>query len=224
MLSERVGDVDCGGGGDGGGEAMAAAVTGAIGGAEDAAAECMDDIWALYFHDPRDTDWTHRSYRLLGTISRAAEFWGLQAALRGMWSKGIFFLMREHVFPSWDDPENRSGGAVSIKVSNEELDAVWVAVCEGMLTETMIDRERCSNVVNGVSLSPKNHFCVMKIWLRDCTDVPKGADFTVPALRQSTLIFKSNMSMIHDCQTSAARVGVSRSERGAVSRAPAGVK
>lgn len=60
----------------------------------------LSDIWTWYFHDPGDSRWTLDSYRRLCDISTIEEFWRLHEAHAPLLTRGMFFLMRECVFPS----------------------------------------------------------------------------------------------------------------------------
>jgi hypothetical protein len=79
----------------------------------------------------------------------------------------MFFLMREHIFPAWDDPCNISGGCVCLKIPKSIVETFWHAVCANLLGETLVKEAYRDTdcIVNGVSISPKNFFCIIKIWL-----------------------------------------------------------
>jgi hypothetical protein len=158
-------------------------------------ADDLGSAWTLYFHDPDDRDWTLESYSRVCTVYRASEYWGVQhrlsennAICRGMW-----FLMREDVFPCWDDASNIEGGCVSFMVGKSDVSRVWQEFCEKMLCERMrADGGDDSEEINGISVSPKNDFCIIKVWLR--TEALGGDP---EALRvDRTGIFTSNRTKI----------------------------
>jgi hypothetical protein len=120
----------------------------------------FDDVWNVYFHDPVDKDWTFKSYALLNTISSPAEYWMTHAAITPeRLHLGMFFLIREHIYPCWDDPSNKDGGCYSIKVPRLAVDSFWQKVCALVLTESIDLLE-----VNGLSISPKGQYCIVKLW------------------------------------------------------------
>lgn len=131
----------------------------------------LNDVWTFYFHDPYDSNWKNESYKLLGTISTVEEFWQHHEQVKNDVSKGIFFLMRDYVFPCWDDPANLEGGCLSIKVLKEVVSEFWEDICMKILGETLLLKEHSEkwNLVNGISISPKKHFCIIKIWVKDHT-------------------------------------------------------
>lgn len=149
----------------------------------------LDDVWSMYYHDPADRDWTMTSYRKLSTLSCAEEFWGLQDLLSPVLSRGMFFLMREHVFPCWDDPENIRGGCLTMKVPSADVPAAWERMCSEALTEGL----RGLGPVNGVSLSPKGGHSILKLWLGDTTAADAGR--RPPWLRAA--MFLLNLDSLH---------------------------
>lgn len=148
----------------------------------------LDDLWCLYFHDPDDRDWTFGSYKRICTISTAEEFWGVHNSIRSHLDRGMFFIMREHVFPCWDDAMNIEGGCISFMSMKTNLQHEWEDMCAKMLTERLTKEDVPSEIVNGLSISPKNDFCIIKIWLAN--DVyTESEQFDVPF---NTGMFTSN--------------------------------
>jgi hypothetical protein len=131
----------------------------------------LNDVWCFYFHDPYDNDWTNSSYKLLGTISTVDEYWQHHKSIGNNINKGMFFLMRDYVFPCWDDPTNINGGCLSIKVLKEHVHEFWEDMSIKMLGEGLLmeNQNKLWNNINGISTSPKKHFCIIKIWLKDDT-------------------------------------------------------
>ena len=66
----------------------------------------LNDVWNVYFHDPLDVDWTIPSYIRLSSISSVEQYWENMNCMKSQVHKGIFFIMREYVFPCWDDINN----------------------------------------------------------------------------------------------------------------------
>lgn len=143
----------------------------------------LNDTWNIYFHDPFDKDWTTKSYTLLGLISSIEDFWNNIKCLCKSDEKfininlpeneyltyGMFFIMREHIFPCWDDVENINGGRLSIKILKDKVFPFWIDICSKLLGETLLHPEYIDlwNHLNGISISPKKQFCIVKIWVKD---------------------------------------------------------
>ena len=150
----------------------------------------LNDVWCVYFHDPNDNNWSPQSYKLITTISNIEDFAKLIASVPSdLWYKGMFFIMREHVQPIWEDPSNANGGCFSIKVLVAHLMDVWINVCSATLGETIVKDTTRWNLVTGISISPKKNYILIRIWTSDTehTD-PKLYNFHQPSY--SEVLFK----------------------------------
>jgi hypothetical protein len=129
----------------------------------------LNDIWNIYFHDPYDVNWTTSSYIRLNLISSIEEFWQNYDHLKEHINQGMFFIMRDGIFPMWDAEENINGGCLSIKVLKENIPIFWENLSIKLLGESLLKEKYKNkwNIVNGISTSPKKHFCIIKIWLKD---------------------------------------------------------
>lgn len=155
----------------------------------------LDSPWTLYFHDPDDRNWNFESYAKICTVYSAREYWGVTRRLseNNAIGKGMWFFMRDDVFPCWDDKANIGGGCLSFMVNKCDVARAWQEFCEPMLCGCMrADGGADYEEINGLSVSPKNDFCILKIWLRTGS-LSSPDKFRV---RQSAGIFTSNMSKI----------------------------
>lgn len=158
----------------------------------------LNDVWNLYFHDPYDVNWSNESYILLTTIASVDDFWKHHLCLKQNIPKGMFFIMRDGIFPSWDSSANINGGCLSIKVLKENLADFWEDLVIKMLGETIVKESHVNTVwnsVNGLSTSPKKHFCIIKIWLKDMAIINKDL-FNILPKYHGDIIFKSNLENI----------------------------
>ena len=155
----------------------------------------LNDIWNLYFHDPKDNDWTFQSYKLLGNISSVQMFLNVHHLLKDHWCKGMFFLMREHVFPCWDNEYNKSGGCLSMKILKNQLPMFWEYISIRLLGETL-SKNNAWEIINGISTSPKTHYCIIKIWLKEPIEFSKS-DFDIPSFYNGEIQFKLNMDNLN---------------------------
>ena len=138
----------------------------------------LEDIWTVYFHEPSDSDWTFKSYSNIATFSTVQEFRSISLALESRVHLGMFFLMREHIYPCYDDVENLQGGCFTLKVPMADTPRYWHQLCMRVLGETLVsDMSR----INGISVSPKRGFCIVKVWVgggeelgRSALDLPPG--------------------------------------------------
>jgi hypothetical protein len=165
----------------------------------------LQDTWTLYFHEPSNADWTMASYVRLEQLSSVEGFWQVHEGVRPYLSRGMFFLMREHVFPCWDDPSNIDGGCISIKVLKEDLETFWEEAVSGLLGERLVryapggsasnGASEAWSAVNGISTSPKRFFCICKIWLAEGSPVDKES-FRLPPRYHGEPLYRSNAENI----------------------------
>jgi hypothetical protein len=97
----------------------------------------------------------------------------------------------------WDDPLNLEGGCLSIKVLKENMAEFWEDLCKRLLGENLLKEEYVEfwNDVNGISTSPKKHFCIIKIWMKN--DKLNNKDyFNILPLYYGDIIYKSNRENI----------------------------
>ena len=156
----------------------------------------LNDIWVVYFHDPYDINWNTNSYINMGSITNICEYWNHDINFKGHLYQGMFFIMREYVFPMWDDKENINGGCLSIKVLKDNIESYWQDLSIKILGETLLKENARDkwDIINGISTSPKKHFCIIKIWLKDETLNHKDFFNLLPSY--GDIIYKSNRENI----------------------------
>ena len=163
----------------------------------------LNDSWSLYFHDPHSNDWTTSSYEKIGSVSTVDEYWTASAIIAPHITKGIFFLMRDGIFPCWDDEANIHGGCLSMKILKKDMPGFWDNLASYMLTDSILntkkddgESEELVYKVNGISTSPKKHFCIVKIWVGG-TELSDPQIFKIPYNYHGEIIYKSNMDNIN---------------------------
>ena len=161
--------------------------------------EFLNDVFKLRFHDPNDEDWTMKSYVSLTDIGSVKDFWMAHKAIKDKYKQGIFFLMRESVFPSWDAPENINGGCLSIKVLKENVVDYMEQLSIALLSETLLKDEYKHDwaMINGVSASPKRYFCILKVWV-SCMVYNDAKFFNIPPNFYGDIIWRPNLETIQN--------------------------
>ena len=111
----------------------------------------LNDVWCLYFHDPYDMNWEPNSYKFITTISSVNDFIEIYMTFNELLTKGMFFIMRDHIMPRWEDENNKNGGCFSFKINkNEVLDKLFEVTAQ-MLGETL---GKCDNISLGAEHGP----------------------------------------------------------------------
>ena len=140
----------------------------------------LNDSWSLYFHDPSDESWDRTSFQRVVDLATIEDFWGVNMMLVPRLHLGMFFIMRESVFPLWEEKENRSGGYLSLKILKANVSDTWEDLCAKLLSETILkpEHQHMWDQINGISISPKKTFCIIKIWLKS-QEVSNPAMFNI---------------------------------------------
>ena len=151
----------------------------------------LNDIWSLYFHDPYDMNWEQNSFKFISTISSIEDYVNIYKSFKDLWYRGMFFLMREHISPRWEDENNKNGGCFSFKIMKEDLNEKWFETCSLILGETFGNNDMISENVNGISISPKKNYHIFRIWLKNNKHTSKELyKFYTP--NYSTIMYKSH--------------------------------
>lgn len=129
----------------------------------------LNDKWVLYNHLPSVKDWTINGYsKVMEDIDTVEKVVSLNKAMPDNIVKySMLFFMRKGITPLWEDEINKNGGCFSYKVSNKNVLQVWRHMMYKVAGETLGIDEEYSKAINGITISPKKNFCILKIWLKD---------------------------------------------------------
>ena len=149
--------------------------------------------WVLWVHKVNDSDWGLDSYEKICTIDSVEKFW----LIYNNWDEhlprldmGIFFLMRDGIFPKWEDSRNINGGCWSMRVSRNDICNTWNELTMAMVGEYLCLDDDKNSEINGLSISPKKNFCVIKIWNSQCVDTDTKVFSDIPFLDLSGSIYR----------------------------------
>jgi hypothetical protein len=128
--------------------------------------------WYLYYHLPHDKNWDLSSYTIImKSIDTVEKVIILNELLHENIVKNcMLFVMREGITPMWEDPRNRNGGCFSYKVLNKHVPEVWKNLFYLLCGEALCEDIHNMKHINGITISPKKNFCIIKIWL-DISDL-----------------------------------------------------
>lgn len=127
------------------------------------------DSWTLWGHLPHDIDWTLKSYNKIMNCTTVEEVIALYETIPDkMINNCMLFLMRKGINPMWEDSKNNKGGCFSYKISNKNVSSVWKKLSYALVGETLSKEKNVRKNINGITISPKKNFCIIKIWLSTC--------------------------------------------------------
>ena len=151
------------------------------------------DKWDLYYHLPHDKKWDLSSYKLISTIKKVGELIEINECLPELVVKNcMLFVMRNGITPMWEDPKNRKGGCFSFKVLNKHVYNVWKSIFYALCGETLCIDKHNNHLLNGITISPKKNFCIIKIWLVSCSIQDPNIIIQIPNLVKQGCLFKKH--------------------------------
>lgn len=127
----------------------------------------LNGKWDLYYHLPHDKNWGVSSYSaIMREIDTAEKVIALNETIHENIIKNcMLFVMRDGITPMWEDPKNRNGGCFSYKIINKHAPEVWKNLFYLLCGETLCLNSEHSKHLNGITISPKKNFCIIKIWM-----------------------------------------------------------
>lgn len=122
------------------------------------------NYWKLWYHSVTDNSWSRGSYQpicdlkniydtiIISNVSKPHHLYN-----------SMLFLMKENIYPIWEDPHNRMGGSISFKIPSDNVKKEWDKMCL-FCTNNLLSTK---DIITGISISPKKEFNILKIWLND---------------------------------------------------------
>jgi len=151
----------------------------------------LNSRWNFYIHLQNDDNWDYSGYHNIITLKQAEEVILLNEEISfDLIKKTMLFVMRENIKPMWEDIENQNGGGFSFKVHNKNIEFVWKKLFYLLVGENLTKH---MDSVNGISLSPKKSFCIVKIWMKDCKLINPSIFQDIEYMDKNTCIFKKHV-------------------------------
>jgi hypothetical protein len=154
----------------------------------------LNGKWDLYYHLPNVNKWDLSSYTIImNSIDTVEKILALNDKIHENIVKNcMLFVMREGITPMWEDPKNRVGGCFSYKVANKQVYEVWTQLFYALCGETLTTDGSLSKHINGITISPKKNFCIIKIWLDTAQYQDANIIASIPNLLKQGCLFKKH--------------------------------
>ncbi len=154
----------------------------------------LDSNWTFYIHLQNDDNWDYSGYHNIITLDTVEKAVLLNEELSfELIKKTMLFVMRDNIKPMWEDIENQSGGGFSFKVHNKNIEQVWKKLFFLLIGESLTNKQNFENI-NGISLSPKKSFCIVKIWMKHCKLINPSIFQDIEHMDKNGCIFKKHVS------------------------------
>jgi hypothetical protein len=154
----------------------------------------LNGKWDLYYHLPHDKNWDLSGYTIImKAIDSAESVISLNEKINENIVKNcMLFAMRHGITPMWEDPKNRDGGCFSYKVANKYVHEIWKTLFSLLCGETLcVDKKHIPHI-NGITISPKKNFCIVKIWLDTSLYQDPNIITLIPNLLKQGCLFKKH--------------------------------
>jgi Eukaryotic initiation factor 4E len=154
----------------------------------------LGDKWNLYYHLPHEKDWSLAGYNIvMGQIDSAEQLILLNETIHENIIKNcMLFVMRDGITPMWEDAKNRVGGCFSYKVINKAVPEVWRNLFFLLCGENLCINKALNKHINGITISPKKNFCIIKIWLDTSEFQDPNMITNIPNLPKQGCLFKKH--------------------------------
>ena len=161
----------------------------------------LNETYVLFVHNVKDKDWSKKSYTMLYEFDTIELFWKMIDLIEQYKDTLIHYLCclmkkrdNEYIYPIWEDAKNVNGGCWSIKYSDFNILDIFIDTCINFIGNTLLKED--TDIVNGVSISPKRGFYIFKIWCNN-EDLIKTIHFNDNLkLNIKLLLFRSHKENI----------------------------
>lgn len=146
--------------------------------------------WTLYFHSPEETKWTLNTFINLGSMKSWGDFWNVIDTLTEVsLSDGMFFMMRDPSPPLWESHHHIRGGCYSFRCQKKDASEIYLNHIIVSMLGSLTDNPE--NRINGISISPKRGFNIVKVWNNDAPkfNSPTNIDTSFSIIREGDIIY-----------------------------------
>ena len=155
----------------------------------------LNTKWILWYHSIKDSSWKKSSYTKFFTFSNLIDYSIFEETVQtNHLQNGMFFLMREGIFPNWEDPDNSEGCCISFKIPGQTIKEEFCKILLYCITEDILIDPDNHEELNGFSIAPKKEFNIAKLWMRNkqskYTDLMKEVS---PCLLEKDCMIKDNI-------------------------------
>jgi hypothetical protein len=146
--------------------------------------------WTIYFHSPEETKWTLNTFVNMGSMKTWGDFWSVIETLKAeSLADGMFFMMRDPCPPLWESHVNIYGGCYSFRCQKRDASEIYI----NYMIACMLGKcgANPTNTVNGISISPKRGFNIIKVWNADAKKFKNPEDITLisPLIKHSDIMY-----------------------------------
>ena len=153
----------------------------------------LRDNWNYFLHLHDNKDWSIKSYIKMCNVDSVENAILLNDEIHyDLIKKSMMFLMKDGIQPMWEDENNKNGGCFSFKIINKDIHNVWKDVFYSIVGSCITKDKNHYKHINGITLSPKKKFCILKIWMDNCDLIDPNIFIHIDNLDPTGCIFKKH--------------------------------
>jgi len=131
----------------------------------------IQNRWNVYTHSTIDNNWNNESYNKIFTIDNLFDLnIIMNSTSKLFFEKNMIFIMRDNIFPTWEDKSNCNGCTASFKVNNKDSTRIFNSILSSFIGENIHKNIENYNNINGLSIIPKKNFSILKLWFSSSID------------------------------------------------------
>ena len=154
----------------------------------------LDQSWTFWYHSINTNDWSNSSYKKLLEIQTVFDVKLLLDIIqREHFHNCLFFVMKEGIFPNWEDKHNRDGSCISLKIPKKHIHDTWNTAFLKLVTKSLFLDKYKQTHMNGISITPKKEFNILKLWFQKNIKNLKGISESKPFLQNKHFMYKKNV-------------------------------
>lgn len=153
----------------------------------------LSNGWNYFLHLHDNKDWSIKSYIKMVHIDNVENAILLNDEIHyDLIKKSMMFFMKDGIQPLWEDSHNKNGGCFSFKVINKDIEQVWKTLFFHLISKCLTKNKQHHDNINGITLSPKKKFCILKVWMKDCELKDPDIFVKIPNLDPQGCLFKKH--------------------------------
>ena len=154
----------------------------------------LKNEWTLWAHLSNDSDWSLNSYKIITIFDSVESILTLYENLpENIIKYSMLFIMRKGINPVWEDENNNNGGCFSYKINNKYVTEIWKELSYVLMGESITNNDSINNNINGITISPKKNFCIIKIWISNCDNTDPNIIQNINGLIAEECFFKKHI-------------------------------
>ena len=131
----------------------------------------IQNRWNIYTHSTIDNNWNNKSYNKIFSIDNIFDLRIFEDSISKLFfDKNMIFIMRDNIFPTWEDKSNKNGCTASFKINNKNIIPIFINILNSLIGENIHKNIENYNYINGLSIIPKKSFYILKIWFKPIID------------------------------------------------------